>query len=198
MTVTPNRTAMPNTTIPIVQKPNSKVSNFTVASLLADTRTTSSPSPPSPMPTSKMALLYQSDTSPRSQNNENSNASCTKIDNIDRSHTPQSSVGSVDEYDSNQEDSIVDIEDIHNDDGSEIIELDRTKNIIQSNVNGPIPIRPTPFSALAAAAAAWSGIGGNVQWSATRQLAHFGSNGNLFHAQNFGGPQISAGKRIHL
>ncbi|XP_058058368.1 muscle segmentation homeobox [Anopheles bellator] len=56
---------------------------------------------------------------------------------------------------------------------------------------GHVPIRPTPFSALAAAAAAWGGMaGGGVPWPGARQMAGpFGPPG-LFPGQGFGAGQL--------
>lgn len=50
------------------------------------------------------------------------------------------------------------------------------------NALGHVPIRPTPFSALAAAAAAWGGM----PWPGARQMAPFGPPG-MFPGQGFGG-----------
>lgn len=50
------------------------------------------------------------------------------------------------------------------------------------NALGHVPIRPTPFSALAAAAAAWGGM----PWPGARQMGPFGPPG-MFPGQGFGG-----------
>lgn len=52
--------------------------------------------------------------------------------------------------------------------------------------SGHVPIRPTPFSALAAAAVAWTGMGGGVPWPGTRQMPPFGPPG-MFPGAGFGG-----------
>ncbi|XP_037945767.1 muscle segmentation homeobox [Teleopsis dalmanni] len=68
--------------------------------------------------------------------------------------------------------------------------------------SGHVPIRPTPFSALAAAAVAWGGMGGGVPWPGARQLPPFGPPG-LFPGQGFGGgdnnepPRIKCNLRKH-
>ncbi|KAI9584692.1 hypothetical protein GQX74_006587 [Glossina fuscipes] len=104
-----------------------------------------------------------------------------------------------------EEDSIVDIEDMNNEDSprSTPDNLDTSKSpaeIPSSLTNSPhllspaalaasghVPIRPTPFSALAAAAVAWGGIGGaGVPWPGPRQIPPFGPPG-LFPGQGFGG-----------
>lgn len=191
------------------QKSSTRISNFSVASLLADTR------PKSPINTTTRLTptsgtgdrgggggatdirhhtnellvvgsvnLSQSSSSPRSQHDSSSN----KNDN-DRSQTPHSSIES-DEYDSNQEDSIVDIEDVNNDSS----ELDKSSSglLSSSALAGHVPIRPTPFSALAAAAAAWGNMGGGMPWPGARQMPPFGPPG-LFPGQGFVPGQLNGG-----
>lgn len=183
MTVTPTRTAMTSPSTQPSYKSQPRISNFSVASLLADTSPRAQPSD-----LYIESKLCQSTPSPRSRNDSNS----TRNEN-ERSQTPHSIIGSEEEYDSNQEDSIVDIEDVNNE-NSAIISLEKSGNILQNSVlNGQIPIRPTPFSALAAAAAAWSGISGTVQWANTRQIASFGTPG-IFNTQPFGSSPLTAGK----
>lgn len=109
-----------------------------------------------------------------------------------------------------EEDSIVDIEDMNNEGSpasSTPDNLDMSKSSTElpsSLTNSPhllssaalaasahVPIRPTPFSALAAAAVAWGGIGNTgVPWPGPRQMPPFGPPG-LFPGQPFapGGKQ---------
>lgn len=217
MTVTAVRTAMTSPTVPPQQK-NGRVSNFSVAALLADTRQPQRSSslnnnnnnnnnipasaseaatiqrPPhhgtiSP-PTSELLIptnLSQTSSSPLSHHDSNS---ITKNER----YTPHSSTESEVDYDSNQEDSIVDIEDIHNENCS-TPGLD-TKSLNGSMLGSPplghVPIRPTPFSALAAAAAAW-GVGGGMPWPGARQMTPFGPQG-LFPGQGFGPGHVPGGK----
>lgn len=101
-----------------------------------------------------------------------------------------------------EEDSIVDIEDMNADDSPRSTPdgLDSSKSpdghhsmgnsphLISPAVlaaSGHGPIRPTPFSALAAAAVAWGGIGQGVPWPG-RQMPPFGPPG-LFPGQGFPG-----------
>lgn len=188
MTVTPLRTAMTSPTVPPQQKTISRISNFSVASLLADHRTTTK-SPEILL----AANLSHTSSPPLSHHDSNS----TKNERL--THTPHSSIEESDvEYDSNQEDSIVDIED-HNDTSSPTPSsgLDKSQINLQSpTLPGHHPIRPTPFSALAAAAAAWGGMSGGVPWPGSRQLTPFGPPG-LFPGQNFGpGGPVSGSKFI--
>lgn len=189
MTVTPLRTAMTSPTVPPQQKTISRISNFSVASLLADHRTTNK-SPEILL----AANLSQTSSPPLSHHDSNS----TKNERL--THTPHSSIEESDvEYDSNQEDSIVDIED-HNDTSSPRPSsgLDKSQINLQSpTLPGHHPIRPTPFSALAAAAAAWGGMSGGVPWPGARQLTPFGPPG-LFPGQNFGPGPVSGSKLIFL
>lgn len=184
MTVTPLRTAMTSPTVPPQQKTISRISNFSVASLLADHRTTKSPE------ILLAANLSHTSSPPLSHHDSNS----TKNERL--THTPHSSIEESDvEYDSNQEDSIVDIED-HNDTSSPTPSsgLDKSQISLQSpTLPGHHPIRPTPFSALAAAAAAWGGMSGGVPWPGSRQLTPFGPPG-LFPGQNFGPGPVSGSK----
>lgn len=219
MTVTAAvRTAMTSPTVPHhlqqQQQKASRVSNFSVASLLADTRPPGAliKSMGSPLshnthrnihhhsstaPTVATTIvdllptnLSQSSSSPISHHDNSS--TCTKNER----HTPHSSTESEVDYDSNQEeDSIVDIEDIRNDNSSTPNELDKsTQQMLaaSSALGGHVPIRPTPFSALAAAAAAWGGIGAGMPWPGARQMPPFGPPG-LFPGQGFG-PGPNGGK----
>lgn len=113
-----------------------------------------------------------------------------------------------------EEDSIVDIEDMNADDSPRSTPdgLDSSSKSLESShggapgsgagvpgqmpstilspaalaASGHVPIRPTPFSALAAAAVAWGGMGGGVPWPGARQMPPFGPPG-LFPGQGFGG-----------
>ncbi|XP_014093663.1 muscle segmentation homeobox [Bactrocera oleae] len=118
-----------------------------------------------------------------------------------------------------EEDSIVDIEDMNADDsprstpdGMDSSKSPETLSAHMPNsphllspaalaASGHVPIRPTPFSALAAAAVAWGGIGGGVPWPGARQMPPFGPPG-LFPGQGFGGdnnepPRIKCNLRKH-
>ncbi|KAL1380301.1 hypothetical protein pipiens_014313 [Culex pipiens pipiens] len=202
MTVTPIRMAMTSPTVPMQQKSASRISNFSVASLLADTR------PKTPLSVAGVtevllpANLSHASSSPRSAHDSSS----IKND-LDRSDTPHSLLES-DDYDSNQEDSIVDIEDINNDNSSSsphhrgdgsIGDSKGSPGLLQHSAAlaaaGHVPIRPTPFSALAAAAAAWGGMsGGGMPWpGAARQMNPFGPPG-LFPGQGFGPGQLGGGE----
>ncbi|EDV30541.1 uncharacterized protein Dana_GF23351 [Drosophila ananassae] len=61
--------------------------------------------------------------------------------------------------------------------------------------SGHVPIRPTPFSALAAAAVAWTGMGAGVPWPGARQMPPFGPPG-LFPGQGFGAGDANEPPRI--
>ncbi|XP_040154445.1 muscle segmentation homeobox [Anopheles arabiensis] len=265
MTVTPVRMAMTSPTVPMQQKSNSRISNFSVASLLADTRpktpnahhaiitsgtpTTTTPTPPSLTPLSPLmvhgpphgaALLHQamttalttvttttlpgtspssdmlpanlsshttSSSSPRSQHD---GSSLRNLDADRHTDTPHSLLES-DDYDSNhdeEEDSIVDIEDMDqelSESGSQPggrkgsgspgspsamgMGHGSPPGAALAAAAGHVPIRPTPFSALAAAAAAWGGMSGGVPWPGARQMPPFGPPG-LFPGQGFGAGQL--------
>ncbi|XP_060648271.1 muscle segmentation homeobox [Drosophila nasuta] len=126
-----------------------------------------------------------------------------------------------------EEDSIVDIEDMNADDSPRSTPdgLDSSSKSIESShgappgsgpgagqmgasilspaalaASGHVPIRPTPFTALAAAVA-WGGMGGGVPWPGARQMPPFGPPG-LFPGQGFGGdanepPRIKCNLRKH-
>lgn len=209
MTVTAAaRTAMTSTTVSQhlqQQQKVSRISNFSVASLLADTRPTADTiiksfgSPPSvnhrnnnnnrhshesttPTPIVDFLPTNLSQTSSSPVSHHDNSSTCTKNER----HTPHSSTES--DYDSNQEDSIVDIEDIRNDNNSTPMDAEKAAQQMlaaSSALGGHVPIRPTPFSALAAAAAAWGGIGAGMPWPGARQMPPFGPPG-LFPGQGFG------------
>uniref|UniRef100_A0A182SYJ9 Uncharacterized protein n=1 Tax=Anopheles maculatus TaxID=74869 RepID=A0A182SYJ9_9DIPT len=258
MTVTPVRMAMTSPTVPMQQKTNSRISNFSVASLLADTRpktpnahhaiitsgttTTTTPTltPLSPlMVHGPHGMLHQSvamtltttttlpgaspsgdilpanlsshttsSSSPRSAEHDTSSL---KNADTDRADTPHSLLES-DDYDSNhdeEEDSIVDIEDMDHElseSGSQpgrkgsgspgspsTLGMPHGSPPAAALAAGHVPIRPTPFSALAAAAAAWGGMSGGVPWPGARQMPPFGPPG-LFPGQGFGAGQLGGGK----
>ncbi|XP_025834359.1 homeobox protein MSX-1-like [Agrilus planipennis] len=136
--------------------------SFSVASLLADTRPCK---PLSPISTQNL-----SSSSPQHQSSD-------------------------EEYDSNQEDSIVDVEDINTDHTSsspskgnespgtharERPEFQRENLISQG------PIRPTPFSALAAAVY-------QANWPSQGLVGPFGTSGHMFQSpSHFGVPSMNA------
>jgi len=111
-----------------------------------------------------------------------------------------------------EEDSIVDIEDMNADDSprstpDNLDSSSKSHGVLHGSVSGSgssasqmqatilspaalaasghVPIRPTPFTALAAAVA-WGGMGGGVPWPGARQMPPFGPPG-LFPGQGFGG-----------
>uniref|UniRef100_A0A182NCI0 Uncharacterized protein n=1 Tax=Anopheles dirus TaxID=7168 RepID=A0A182NCI0_9DIPT len=244
--------AMTSPTVPMQQKSNSRISNFSVASLLADTRpktptaphhaiitsgtaTNTTPTTPTPTLTPLSPLMHgtalhgalhqtalpgaspsgdlhcqpanlssshtTSSCSPRSQHD----GSSLRNADPDRADTPHSLLES-DDYDSNhdeEEDSIVDIEDMDHElseggsqpsgrKGSGSPGSPSTLGLPHGSppsLAGHVPIRPTPFSALAAAAAAWGGMSGGVPWPGARQMPPFGPPG-LFPGQGFGAGQL--------
>ena len=192
MTVTPFRMAMttvstvPATTSPQIQKiTNTRLSNFSVASLLADHRP-KSPAPIKAQSNATLNLTAISSCSPTSQHSHHSNHSNlshhsnhSTEDLLDRSQTPHSSIGS-EEFD--DEDSIVDVEDMHQENSTN----SKSPSLIPASLIGQSPIRPTPFSALAAAAAAWGGMGGGMPWQGRQMPPGFGPPG-FFGQQGFPG-----------
>lgn len=130
------------------------------------------------------------------QNNEN-NDSSNSIKQIDndlleqrsQTQTPHSSIGS-DEYDDSihgdDDDEDVDIEDMNSENSTNDKKPQPNPSIGQhtSLMGGPVPLRPTPFSALAAAAAAWGGMSSNgVPGWPNRQMTPFGPHGLAFPGQ---------------
>ncbi|CRK90227.1 CLUMA_CG003940, isoform A [Clunio marinus] len=186
----------------------SRISNFSVASLLADTR--SKTPPPSRIIANHIALSNNnnnneicltpknlsmsqaSSCSPNSQNNDSSNSiKCHNDSELldQRSHTPHSSIASDDYDDSihDEDDEDVDIEDVNSENSTNSPQKSSSSIGLlpsQSLVGGAVPIRPTPFSALAAAAAAWGGMSNGVGGWPGRQLPPFGPPG-LFPGQGF-------------
>lgn len=255
MTVTGLRTTMTSPTVPPSshqqqqqhqqQKSMSRLSNFSVASLLADTRpkspsepldmimpvaTTTTPGSSPPRADHHHHLLFHPAVhslhnkslplpSPPSQPelHHNNNNDVSAITTKNERHTPHSSGAESDiEYDESNledDDEDIDIEEMNNDDSCSTPDLDSSKSPMGGSglssssphmlsspssaaaaaaiAAGHVPIRPTPFSALAAAAAAWGGMGGSMQWSAAaaaaagRQMQPFGPPG-LFPGQGFG------------
>lgn len=243
MTVTPIRVVtMSSPSVTEIDSPpqmktiTSRISNFSVASLLADTGSIkSTPSSPPPPPSSLPFLLSSHDkrifaahhimsskfspnsnnnnidhqvcaspknysisqTSPCSQtvqNNEN-NDSSNSIKQIDndlleqrsQTQTPHSSIGS-DEYDDSihgddDDDEDVDIEDMNSENSTNDKKPQPNHPSLghASLMGGSVPLRPTPFSALAAAAAAWGGMSNNgVPGWPGRQVPPFGPHGLAF------------------
>ena len=216
MTVTPIRlVAMSSPSVTAVDSPpqmktvTSRISNFSVASLLADTR---SKTPPPPriianhaislnnnnnneicLTPKNLSTSHASSCSPSSPHNDSSNS--LKQNDRERmsSHTPHSSIASEDYDDSlheddDDEDVDIECEDINGDNPAQKSSSGSLPP--QSMIGGPHPIRPTPFSALAAAAAAWGGMN-NGGWPG-RQMPPFGPPG-LFPAQGFPS-QMNGGK----
>lgn len=226
MTVTPIRTitmTSPTVTSVDINKETkaSKISNFSVASLLADTRSKSSSvfknnyilnnndEISSLMP--KNLSVPKTDLClPNSHNNDNdcsSNSFNHKISDNElerKSHTPHSSVASEDFDDSiheeDEEDSIVDVEDVKNDNNSTNGSNNDSPpkgDLLHSHplVAGQALIRPTPFSALAAAAAAWGMNNGVPGWPG-RQMHPSFRPPELFPGQGLPG-QLNGSKLQH-
>lgn len=141
--------------------------SFSVASLLADTRPVKSTSPES-HPNSSLSPQHHS---------------------------------SDDDYDSNQEDSIVDVEDLNCSDQKSDISLSKdSEHFLRQSQreraefqrDGTIsqgPIRPTPFSALAAAVYQAA----HPNWAAQGLVTPFGGPGPMFQGPTpFGMPTITA------
>ena len=190
----------------------SRVSNFSVASLLADTR--SKTPPPSriianhlnnnnnnELTPKNLSTTHVGSCSPSSQNNESTTHSIKHNDSelLDqRSHTPHSSIASDDYDDSihdDEDDEDVDIEDCENSTNGH---HQKSSGLMppQSMISGAHPIRPTPFSALAAAAAAWGGMNNGVGGWPGRQMQPFGPPG-MFPGQGFPG-QMNGGKNRNI
>lgn len=126
MTIMHREIAMTSPTVNINRDVIKRVSNFSVASLLADTKTDELP---------KNLSLNKTDQYP-----------CDKSDNERKS--PCSSIVSEEEFESMHDDddcdSIVDVEDLKSDKS--------TNSSVEASISSQSLIRPTPFSALAAAA----------------------------------------------
>lgn len=142
--------------------------SFSVASLLADTRPPKSTSPVSASTLQSASPLHPS---------------------------------SDEEYDSNQEDSIVDVEDLNSDreksedssikDNEYLEERDKQRVFPKESLLNQGPIRPTPFSALAAAVYQAA----HPNWSHQGLVNPFGGPSPMFQsASPFGMPNINAGK----
>lgn len=146
----------PSSPAEATEPPKTSRISFSVASILADKDETAEmirhhrTIPESPLrqsPEAQPELPGGKSMSPRP-------SSQTPPLNLNASATVTSS---DEEYEDsvNQEDSIVDVEDLQN--GTQSDEDDRTSTPNEKERLGPI--RPTPFSALAAAAAAYQGLG---------------------------------------
>jgi len=210
MTVTAMRlVAMSSPTVTSVDSPPqtkiaSRISNFSVASLLADTR---SKTPPASriianhiinnnnndicLTPKNLSMSQASSCSPSSQHNDSTNSIKHNDSELldQRSHTPHSSIASEDYDDSihdDEDDEDVDIEDM-NSENSTNDHKSPSGLPPHSMIGGPGPIRPTPFSALAAAAAAWGGMNNGVGGWPGRQMPPFGPPG-LFPGQGFPNP----------
>lgn len=153
--------------------------SFSVASLLADTRPTRSNSP---------ILNVNRNTS----NNNN------LIVQPPSSASPQNN-SSDDEYDSNQEDSIVDVEDLNSDQKDDDNNSNKDNNeqftvqrdFQREQIINQGPIRPTPFSALAAAVYQAT----HPNWNHQGLVTPFGAPGPIFQSPTpFGVPNMTTGK----
>lgn len=231
MTVTPVSTAMTSPTVPHIlqQQKTSRISNFSVDSLLADTRPSSLASSPasttlSPSITTTIAspinLKHQSLLSNQNEhslahnsitplaiaslqrsallhqrNQLNDSSSTTSSTTKNERNTPHSSASAESdiEYDSNADDddnSIVDIEDVRNENSMtppNSGEIEKSRQMLmatQAALSGHVPIRPTPFSALAAAAFHGIGAASGIPWPGARQMPTFPPG--MFPGQGFG------------
>lgn len=137
--------------------------SFSVASLLADTRPVKSPI--------------------------SHNSSC-----LPSSSPPHHS--SDEEYDSNQEDSIVDVEDLNSDQKDESKDEEQyggQRDFQRENMMNQGPIRPTPFSALAAAVYQAT----HPNWGHQSLVGPFGAPGPIFQGPTpFGVPNINTGRLL--
>lgn len=140
--------------------------SFSVASLLADTRPTRSHSP----------------------SHDNPPAAAT---------SPQHQQSSDEDYDSNQEDSIVDVEDLNSTQkdeesaGKDFVVHQRDRDFQSEGVVSQGPIRPTPFSALAAAVYQAA----HPNWPHQGLVPPFGGPGPMFQGPTpFGVPSMNSGK----
>lgn len=142
--------------------------SFSVASLLADTRPTKSHSPQNP--------------------------------SANPSASPQNH-SSDEEYDSNQEDSIVDVEDLNFDQKSDSPSKDsdnfsvhqRERDFQRESIMNQGPIRPTPFSALAAAVYQAA----HPNWAHQGLVGPFGGPGPMFQGPtHFGVPNMNSGRSL--
>lgn len=237
MTVTPVSTAMTSPTVPHIlqQQKTSRISNFSVDSLLADTRPSSVASSPasttlSPSITTTLAspinLKHQSLINVATHHTENSlahhsitplaiaslqrsallhqsrhhqlndSSSTTSSTTKNERNTPHSSASAESdiEYDSNADDddnSIVDIEDVRNENSMtppNSGEIEKSRQMLmatQAALSGHVPIRPTPFSALAAAAFHGIGAAGGIPWPGAGRMPQFPPG--MFPGQGFGG-----------
>lgn len=142
--------------------------SFSVASLLADTRPVRSTSP--------------------------HNSSAT----VPSSCSPARSSDDEEAYDSNQEDSIVDVEDLNiqdskdNSSGKDAVGSSRDAITARESVGLQGPIRPTPFSALAAA------VYQAQNWPHHQGLVNpFGGPGPMFQPGSpFGVPNMNSGRLL--
>ncbi|KAJ8979184.1 hypothetical protein NQ317_010944 [Molorchus minor] len=142
--------------------------SFSVASLLADTRPARSSSPSLPN-----SLLGPSSSPAHNSSDE--------------------------EYDSNQEDSIVDVEDLNSEEKSEDgpnkdnefgHQKEKERDFQKDSVLSQGPIRPTPFSALAAAVYQAT----HPNWPHQGLVNPFGGPGPMFQgATPFGVPNMNSG-----
>lgn len=114
--------------------------------------------------------------------------------------SPQTHHSSDEEYDSNQEDSIVDVEDLNSDqksdspspskDSEQFMVQPREREFHRDGIMNQGPIRPTPFSALAAAVYQAA----HPNWAHQGLVAPFGGPGPMFQGgAPFGVPNMTAG-----
>jgi hypothetical protein len=237
MTVTPIRTitmTSPTVTSVDINKEikASKISNFSVASLLADTRSKTFSSTivknanlnnndeiaslmPKNLSVPKTDLCspnshHDNDLNSNSLHNHHSHNNKLHHSDSDllerKSHTPHSSIASDDfddsMHDDDEEDSIVDVEDVKNDNSTNSSNIEsppKGSDVMHAHslVAGQALIRPTPFSALAAAAAAWGMNNGVPGWPGRQLHGPPFPRPDLFPGQGMPG-QLNGSKYFHL
>lgn len=183
MTTVAAITSLENSLLPTNLTHNSIVSPLAIASLQ---RTT-------------LNHLHQQHQQQLQRNHQLNDSSSTTSNSTTKNerNSPHSSASAESdiEYDSNADDddnSIVDIEDVRNENSMtppNSGEIEKSRQMLmatQAALSGHVPIRPTPFSALAAAAA-FHGIGtaGGIPWPGARQMPTFPPG--MFPSQGFGG-----------
>ena len=119
----------------------------------------------------------------------------TRPSSTNNSTPPPQNHSSDEEYDSNQEDSIVDVEDLNSDSKEEGSKEDllqqRERDFAKEAVLSQGPIRPTPFSALAAAVYQAA----HPNWSHQGLVNPFAGPGPMFQGPTpFGVPSLNSGK----
>lgn len=165
-TTTAAITTLENSLLPTNLSQNSIVSPLAIASLQRNT----------------LHQLHQQHQRNQQLNDSSSTTSNSTTKN--ERNTPHSSASAESdiEYDSNVEDednSIVDIEDVRNENSMtppNSGDMEKSRQMLMATtaaLSGHVPIRPTPFSALAAAAFHGIGAAGGIPWAGGRQMPTF-------------------------